>query len=70
MNKRKAFDASEKIPKFVINQTNDNLIIKMDDGDIDSNKNTTKQYKKLEKTNDGYLADYENKEDNMFDALL
>jgi hypothetical protein len=70
MKKRKAFDASEKVPKFFINQTNHNLIIKMDDGDIDSNKNTTKQYKKLEKTNDGYLADHENKEDNMFDALF
>lgn len=43
MKKRKAFDASKKVPKFVINQTNDNLIIKMDDGDIDSNKKTTKQ---------------------------
>jgi hypothetical protein len=33
-------------------------------------KNTTKQHKKLKRTNEGYLADHENKKDNMFDALF
>jgi hypothetical protein len=70
MKKRKALDGREKIPELVINHTNDNLIIKIDDDDIDSDKNTTKQHKKLKRTNEGYLDDHENMEDNMFDALF
>lgn len=49
-----ALDGREKIPELVINHTNDNLIIKMDDDDTDSDKNIIKQHKKLKRTNEGY----------------
>jgi len=42
MKKRKALNGREKIPEFIINQTIDNLVIKMNDGDTNSDKNTTK----------------------------
>jgi hypothetical protein len=70
MKKRKALNGREKIPEFIINQTIDNLVIKMNDGDTDSDENTTKQYKKLVRGNERYLADYENEKDNMFDTLF
>jgi hypothetical protein len=42
IKKRKAFNGREKIPELVINHTNDNLIIKMDDDDTDSEKKHNK----------------------------
>jgi hypothetical protein len=70
MKKRKPLDAKEKVLDFFINQTNDNLIIQMNEGDTNSNEKTTKQHKKLKRTNKRYLANHKNKEDNMFDALF
>ena len=34
----------EKVRKFIINQINDNFIIKIDEDNINPNKNTSKQY--------------------------
>jgi len=42
IKKRKSFNGREKIPELVINHTNDNLIIKMDDDDTDSEKKHNK----------------------------
>jgi hypothetical protein len=70
IKKRKALNRGEKIPEFIINQTIDNLVIKMNDGNTNSDENTTKQYKKLVRANERYLADYENEKDNMFDTLF
>lgn len=52
-------DDREKVLEFIINQTNYNLIIKMVYRDTDLDKNTTKQPKKLERTNERYLTDHE-----------
>lgn len=70
IKKRKALNRGEKIPEFIINQTIDNLVIKMNDGNTNSDENTTKQYKKLVRANERYLADYENEKDNMFYTLF
>jgi hypothetical protein len=70
MKKKEALGGREKVPEFVINHTNDNLIIKMDDRGIDSNENITKRHKKLERTNKGYLVNHENKKDDIFYALF
>ena len=69
MKKRKPLDAKENVLEFFINETNDNLIIQMS-GDTNSNEKTTKQHKKLKRTNKRYLANHKNKEDNIFDALF
>lgn len=45
MKKRKASADWEEVLEFAINQTNDNLIIKIDDEDTYPNENLTNQYK-------------------------